>query len=101
VPRIIGLATAVLTGLAWETLFAAAASVPEAGACREDKGIERTLGRQGYRVVVSGGSATGSGGAVKVQIWERDDGQWVITETFVEGKQTCVVRSGNQLHMLY
>ncbi|WP_440995741.1 hypothetical protein [Arhodomonas sp. SL1] len=76
------------------------APIPDDGECRRGKGIERMLGSHGYRVVVSGGYAAASP-AVKVQIWENDERDWVLTEAFMNQNRTCVVRSGIRLHMMY
>lgn len=99
--RIMGFATAALVLLVSEAALSAVRAVPDDGACESGKGIERTLGRHGYRVVVSGGGDTENAEAIKIQVWENDEGQWVITEAFVGSNRTCVVRSGDQLHMMY
>ncbi len=100
-PRILGPGVGAAMALVSGAADAVGASIPEAGACEPGKTIERALGRNGYRVVVSGGSGASDDGSVKVQVWENDDGDWVITEAFIERNSTCVVRSGSGLHMMY
>jgi hypothetical protein len=70
-------------------------------ACERGKEIERALGMHGYRVVVSGGDRGPRDRVVKMQIWQNDEGEWVITERFLHERRTCVVRSGGRLHMMY
>lgn len=70
-------------------------------ACERGKGIERTLGMHGYRVVVSGGTRGPRDGRVKMQVWQNERDDWVITERFLRERRTCVVRSGGRLHMMY
>lgn len=79
----------------------ASEQVPGELGCEDGKGIERALGNHGFRVVVSGGYQFREGRPVKVQIWENDNSDWVITEAFMRQQKTCVVRSGVRLHMLY
>jgi hypothetical protein len=74
---------------------------PREPGCESGKGIERALGSHGFRVVVSGGYQVREGRPVKVQIWENDNSDWVITEAFLRQRKTCIVRSGVRLHMLY
>ncbi len=100
-PRNGGLMATALIALAPVVAAAAAGSVPEEGACEPGKGVERALGRNGYRVVASGGSGASDDRSVKVQIWENDESDWVITEAFIDRDRTCVVRAGDQLHMMY
>ena len=69
--------------------------------CEEGKSIERALGRAGFRVVASGGFESGQARPVKLQVWERDNRDWVITEAYMARNRTCVVRAGEKLHMLY
>ena len=84
------------------TLLTAADYVPGDGrTCAHGKGIERTLGMHGYRVVVSGGTRGPRDGRVKLQVWQNDRAEWVITERFLRERRTCVVRSGGRLHMMY
>lgn len=70
-------------------------------ACEHGKGIERDLGQRGFRVVVAGGYRMRDDHPVKVQIWENEDSNWVITEAYIGRDRTCVVRTGRGLHMLY
>ena len=69
--------------------------------CERGKGIERELGQRGFRIVVSGGYRLRDDRRVKLQLWENEDSDWVITEAFLGRNRTCVVRSGRGLHMLY
>ena len=94
---------AALALAAWCSPVAAAGYVPgeDEPACEQGKGIERALGMHGYRVVVSGGDRGPGGRAVKLQVWQNDSDDWVITERLLDDRRTCVVRSGEALHMLY
>lgn len=74
---------------------------PADGACEYGRTIERALGSFAYRVVASGGYEQEAGRPVKVQVWQNDQRDWVITEAFLKQNRTCVVRSGIRLHMLY
>jgi len=76
-------------------------SVPDEGECAGGSQIERALGSFGYRVVVSGADRAGEDRPVKVQVWENDDRNWVITEAFLQRRRTCVVRTGTHLFMMY
>lgn len=76
-------------------------AVPEEGDCAGGSRIERALGSFGYRVVVSGADRARDDRPVKVQVWENDDREWVITEAFIHRKRTCVVRTGSHLFMMY
>ena len=98
--RILPPAIAMLLALCTTALHAAPA-LPDAGDCRRGKGIERTLGNHGYRVVVSGGYEGRGARSVKVQVWENEERDWVITEAFLRDRRTCVVRTGIRLHMMY
>lgn len=69
--------------------------------CEQGKGIERALGRAGFRVVASGGFESRQALPVKLQVWERENRDWVITEAYMARNRTCVVRAGVKLHMLY
>lgn len=69
--------------------------------CEQGKGIERALGRAGFRVVASGGFESAQARPVKLQVWERENRDWVITEAYMARNRTCVVRAGVKLHMLY
>ena len=92
----------VLLGAALAVAPAAVAAVPVAGGeCQRGKAIERTLGKHGYRVVVSGGGPRDDARHIKVQVWQHEDGDWAITEAFIGRNRTCVVRTGTRLHMLY
>ena len=92
----------VLLGAALAMASAAAAPVPVAGGeCQPGKGIERTLGKHGYRVVGSGGGPRDDERRIKVQVWQHEDGDWAITEAFIGRNRTCVVRTGTRLHLLY
>jgi hypothetical protein len=92
----------VLIMFPWAAAPAASDYVPGDGrTCERGKGIERTLGMHGYRVVVSGGTRGPRDGRVKVQVWQNDGDDWVITERFLRERRTCVVRSGGRLHMMY
>jgi len=94
--RVVALALSVISGSAL-----AFDSLPADGKCEYGKAIERALGSFAYRVVVSGGYEGDGGRPVKVQLWQNDDRDWVITEAFLKQNRTCVVRSGVRLHMLY
>ncbi len=82
---------------------AAADYVPgESGrACGRGEAIEHALGRYGYRVVASGGDGGRPDQTVKMQVWENEQKDWVITERFMRERKTCVIRSGDRLHLLY
>lgn len=69
--------------------------------CEQGKGIERALGRAGFRVVASGGFESRQARPVKLQVWERENRDWVITEAYLARNRTCVVRAGIKLHILY
>lgn len=79
----------------------AAGSMPGDGDCERGKTIERALGNRGYRVVLGGGYKVRADESVKVQVWQNEARDWVITEAFLEQNRTCVVRSGIRLHMMY
>lgn len=92
----------VLVVLPWAPPPGASDYVPGDGrTCERGKGIERALGMHGYRVVVAGGARGPRDEKVKVQIWQNDGDEWVITERFLRDRRTCVVRSGGRLHMMY
>lgn len=98
--RMILLGTLIL--LAGAAPQAATDDVPgDERTCERGKGIERSLGMHGYRVVVSGGARGRENARVKVQIWQNECDDWVITERFLRERRTCVVRSGRRLHMMY
>lgn len=88
-----------LIALALPSISAANASA--ALHCEQGKGIERALGRAGFRVVASGGLESQQAMPVKLQVWQRDNRDWVITEAYMARNRTCVVRAGVRLHMLY
>lgn len=85
--------------IAWPGLHAA--SSPSLLHCEQGKSIERALGRAGFRVIASGGFESQQARPVKLQIWERENRDWVITEAYMARNRTCVVRAGRRLHMLY
>lgn len=78
-----------------------ALAIPGTGDCATAGTIERTLGNHGYRVVMSGAHEEGDDRTVKLQVWENEDRDWVITEAFLNARRTCVVRTGHRLHMLH
>ncbi|MGD8429634.1 MAG: hypothetical protein PVH31_04435 [Ectothiorhodospiraceae bacterium] len=96
----VSLTAAILAALSVASADASAAFPPDQTYCRNGKIIERELGADGYRVVVAGGYRVTEGQPVKVQIWEGDERDWVITEASFAHNRTCIVRSGVKLHML-
>jgi hypothetical protein len=78
-----------------------APTIPEASECALGQAIEQTLGKHGYRVIMSGAYEESGERTVKIQMWENEDRDWVITEAFLYEQHTCVVRTGRRLHMLY
>lgn len=99
-----GSMSAMALVLAMSAVPAAAADyVPGEGgrACERGKAIEHALGRYGYRVVASGGDGGRRDQTVKMQVWENEREDWVITERFMQEGKTCVIRSGDRLHLLY
>lgn len=78
-----------------------ALAIPGTGDCATAGTIERTLGNHGYRVVMSGAHEEGDNQTVKLQVWENEDRDWVITEAVLGERRTCVLRTGRRLDMLY
>ncbi|MDZ7705599.1 MAG: hypothetical protein U5L04_14080 [Trueperaceae bacterium] len=94
------LASALMTSGGIPVVYGAPA-LPGTGDCATAGTIERTLGSHGYRVVMSGAHKEGDGHTVKLQVWENEDRDWVITEAFLGERRTCVLRTGRLLDTLY